>query len=1232
MDNPKMVMEQNNTNGAAIAAAIRDAVAAMETLVGEGISGLRINRTGRNAYGRRAISLPKGSLPFTLGLAQAGVRASAWVNDSTFQKERESFLDAVRRKTPLVVYVEQPGFEATFPFLMQCGGLAFSAGTAQEAVAMGLIAHWVSERALLPAAVLICPRGTVQEDPGLMAGEKMASWLGDPDEQIESPTPAQQILFGPKRRRVPQWFNLDVPALLNPRKAGKAAADERAAGIRFFESHLEGLIAEGLQAFKAWTGLEYGPCTAHAEGKPERWLIGDWSQAGSLQAGWSAAPKIEKSKTGVLEIRQWAPFPGYTLAPFLSRASALTVLEPPFQTQPLLLKAIQGWTAKNPLSWHSAQAALPLAESQVVLAMKNMEKGGTQKSIVQFGSPFTKSHSASPRHEVLQQEIARAYPGIASEVLAPPLDSAPGLESAAPRLTWMVRRYRDMGPPYSKLNRFYQDTAFFYDQKAVSEVLADPFQALPLIPAGSAGLGNWARERKELPVFEAEACTACGACFAACPHAALPPLALGMEALLKGGMDIALRNGAPLSSLTPLVKNLAALCGREALQDPAASLPEHLEAAFHTLAAQMGLEGEKREKARTDVHALGAILADLPLAFSAPVFAERERQEAGTGLLFSAVSDPLSCVGCGICAESCPEGAMTMQPSDGPRREREEKRFQLWEQLPDTSLETRHQLEAWNQMDPIRTAMLSRASYAQVAGGQGADVGTLHKNTLRALAAILDSGRQDAVDKQLNAIREVADQLSARVHQSLSDALPKHGFGPLEQALGLAEGDKIPLDVLLGHIGEETHLNKIDKQTLQRQMHLIKSLQDLLWVVKEGPSGIGRARFGAAIALEDAEWLGSYPWNHFSTPTILLKEEASFEELKGTLEGVNRHWMDNIRLLRRGRLEAGGKYRPHQHDPELASLEWKDLDAGERSFFPPLLVVVPLHHFGSSPFSRLAEEGLPIKVLLLDTASPDSTTALQQSYEPWYRAMAGTPIPALRSMLAEPAHACAPLRDALLSAGPAFIHLFSAPEGGNKVGDAASLALRTRAFPLLAGTAAEAGYSLQGNPSPETDWVSADIPLPDGSAMYFYTYADWLCSLPSWSTAFRPWRPEEGSPLTVPLYLQAEGSGKKGKVPVVAREGLGPASFEYWIPSEEVLQMTQAALSHWNSLRRLTGTYHTAQQGKAEEQAAKEHMAAEQALWRREFEERLEAEQIIWMGQVKERLREKLLALSKMRS
>jgi hypothetical protein len=120
--------------------------------------------------------------------------------------------------------------------------------------------------------------------------------------------------------------------------------------------------------------------------------------------------------------------------------------------------------------------------------------------------------------------------------------------------------------------------------------------------------------------------------------------------------------------------------------------------------------------------------------------------------------------------------------------------------------------------------------------------------------------------------------------------------------------------------------------------------------------------------------------------------------------------------------------------------------------------------------------------------------------------------------------------------------------------------------------------------------------------------------------------------LSVPLYLQAEGAGRKGKVPVVAREGSGQASFDYWIPSEEVLQMTQTALAHWNGLRRLADTYSAARRGKEEEQATKDHAAAERALLQREFEERLEAEQIKWMGQVKERLREKLLALSKTRS
>ena len=89
--------------------------------------------------------------------------------------------------------------------------------------------------------------------------ERIAAFVGDPDDRIEGPTPAQRMLFGEWRRRVPRWFDLDRPVAhaLSPRGAEAAAA---AAGRgAFFDDHFDALAAGSFGELSALTGRDLSP-------------------------------------------------------------------------------------------------------------------------------------------------------------------------------------------------------------------------------------------------------------------------------------------------------------------------------------------------------------------------------------------------------------------------------------------------------------------------------------------------------------------------------------------------------------------------------------------------------------------------------------------------------------------------------------------------------------------------------------------------------------------------------------------------------------------------------------------------------------------------------------------------------------------------------------------------------------------------------------------------------------
>jgi pyruvate-ferredoxin/flavodoxin oxidoreductase len=69
--------------------------------------------------------------------------------------------------------------------------------------------------------------------------ELVAEYLGKPDDLIDTPTPAQQMLFGPKRRRVPAIWDVDVPVVSGTVQNQDAYMQAVAAQRPYFFDHIE---------------------------------------------------------------------------------------------------------------------------------------------------------------------------------------------------------------------------------------------------------------------------------------------------------------------------------------------------------------------------------------------------------------------------------------------------------------------------------------------------------------------------------------------------------------------------------------------------------------------------------------------------------------------------------------------------------------------------------------------------------------------------------------------------------------------------------------------------------------------------------------------------------------------------------------------------------------------------------------------------------------------------------
>jgi len=97
---------------------------------------------------------------------------------------------------------------------------------------------------------------------------------------------------------------------------------------------------------------------------------------------------------------------------------------------------------------------------------------------------------------------------------------------AKPRenLPIMLKHMPEGGGDLADTHRFWEQVGSFYAGGKGSDNIADPQQALSLMPAATGVFRDMTNIRFEYPKWIAENCTACGDCYTLCPDSAIPGL------------------------------------------------------------------------------------------------------------------------------------------------------------------------------------------------------------------------------------------------------------------------------------------------------------------------------------------------------------------------------------------------------------------------------------------------------------------------------------------------------------------------------------------------------------------------------------------------------------------------------------------------------------------------------------------------------------------------------------
>lgn len=413
-----------------------------------------------NVFGRRLLFFePEGehaAAAVTTGMSLTGMRSANFSSGQGIAYMHESLYPAVGKrltyvlnmacramtKSTLNVHAGHDDYHA----IDDTGFFQLFAKSVQEAGDFTLIAHRLAELSLNPgiAAQDGFLTSHVIENAKLAEPELVKEFLGDPNDQIDSPTPAQRLVFGERRRRIPEMFDVDYPAMIGVVQNQDSYAQSVAAQRPFYFDHVAELCDQTFEEFAALTGRRYARVMGYKLEDADYVLMGQGSVVDLAECVVDHLRK-EGLKVGVLNMTMFRPYPSDLLPAMLAGKKGVCVLErldQPLAVDPPLLRearSAMGKAVENSRSASGGDQPHPgvarvkandvpdfysacfgmgsrdLQPNHLIEAVRNMQRGGRRHAYL--GIEFIRSTGVSPKMEIWQQDLAKAYPGLADLAL-----------------------------------------------------------------------------------------------------------------------------------------------------------------------------------------------------------------------------------------------------------------------------------------------------------------------------------------------------------------------------------------------------------------------------------------------------------------------------------------------------------------------------------------------------------------------------------------------------------------------------------------------------------------------------------------------------------------------------------------------------------------------------------------------------------------------------------------------
>ncbi|HNV86622.1 MAG TPA: 2-oxoacid:acceptor oxidoreductase family protein [Candidatus Omnitrophota bacterium] len=212
---------------------------------------------------------------------------------------------------------------------LDTGWIILFAKDAQQAADQALILRKVTELTLNP--------GINAQDGFLTShlertflkaeAELIREFLGRPEDVIDCPTSAQKELFGPRRRRIPENYDLKSPVILGPVQNQEHYMNGVAGRRNNFSEPILGFLENAYEEFEKLTGRRYGLISEHNTEKADTVFVSLGSSAENIEAAADYIRERDGKEIGVIHVNVLRPFPEAAIIRALRGKKNVVILE-----------------------------------------------------------------------------------------------------------------------------------------------------------------------------------------------------------------------------------------------------------------------------------------------------------------------------------------------------------------------------------------------------------------------------------------------------------------------------------------------------------------------------------------------------------------------------------------------------------------------------------------------------------------------------------------------------------------------------------------------------------------------------------------------------------------------------------------------------------------------------------------------------------------------------------------